>query len=222
MQGMLLYLIGLPTALAMGIMGNLLTPMARNALVARSTKRRDKRIAKIREEVQLVEQLRAEPSAAVAYVGRRVITLMAELAIAVAINGVALVLLGSNSTLTTSATGTSAVGILVFALTVFDISKEQKFFKAIQEREWYAEIINTQVTKLGVQPMHHAKGDSSEENSGRPYRPDIGIDSSLSDSVDQSSRGLSVPVACQNGPETGDIDQHQDDGETSPDQHRGS
>jgi hypothetical protein len=31
-----------------------------------------------------------------------------------------------------------------------------------------------------------------------------------------------VPSACQNGAETGDIDQHQDDSETGPDQHRSS
>ena len=31
-----------------------------------------------------------------------------------------------------------------------------------------------------------------------------------------------MPAACQNGAKTGDIDQHQDDDETWPDQHRSS
>jgi hypothetical protein len=31
-----------------------------------------------------------------------------------------------------------------------------------------------------------------------------------------------VPAACQNGAKTGDMDQHQDDSETCPDQHRSS
>jgi hypothetical protein len=35
-------------------------------------------------------------------------------------------------------------------------------------------------------------------------------------------RPASVPVAFQNEAETGDIDRHQDDGETGPGQHRNS
>jgi hypothetical protein len=60
--------------------------------------------------------------------------------------------------------------------------------------------------------------------SGQP-RPSRSSELSSSDDLTamcNTPSKLVVPAACQNGAETSDVDQHQDDNETGPDQHRSS
>jgi hypothetical protein len=93
---MLAYLISLPTALVLGIVGNLMTPVVRNLIAARSAARRSKRIAQIRKDIAFVERLRAQPSATTAYVGRKLAGAVVVVVLAGSLNAAALVLLGQH------------------------------------------------------------------------------------------------------------------------------
>jgi hypothetical protein len=151
---MLLYLIGLPTALIMGIAGNLLTPMARGALATRSEKRRKTRIAEIREQVELFKLLRARPSAAAAAVGTRVITTLGIITLATGPYTAGLVLLGNSKPTVSPSVATMALGVggvLLLMIASYSVSQSRNIFKAIYDPEWYAEKINAQLQKLGVE-----------------------------------------------------------------------
>jgi hypothetical protein len=186
---MLLYLIGLPTALVLGIMGNLLTPMARKALVARSTKRRNKRIMQIREGIKLVERLRAEPSAAAAFVGRRLMLVVALFTLVAAINTVALVLLYINLSPITLTRAISAIALVLLLYVTFIFTRETNFCKAIYAREWYVRKTAGQLRELGVKPPSDAEADSAHHDSDGPSRlgtaTEARIGSSLPDPVAQ-------------------------------------
>lgn len=166
---MLLYLIGLPTALAMGVVGNLLTPTVRNALVARSAKWKEKRIAKIRGELEFVEQLRAKPSAATAYVGRRVLAIVCEFTLAAAFNAVALILLYKPTPANQTANiptiiAVLALGILLFI--TFDMTTAMSFFRGVYDHEWYVHKTTAQLRELGISPSPEGESDSGKQDSG--------------------------------------------------------
>jgi hypothetical protein len=149
---MLLYLIGLPTALVLGIVGNLLTPIVRNALVARSAKRRDKRIAEIRQHVKFVERLRAEPSAATAYLCRRVMAVVCIFTLTAAINAAALILVDNNATSTATTIAISLVALTALAVAVYDLKTAMDSCAEIYATKWYAARTKAQLRKVGVEP----------------------------------------------------------------------
>jgi hypothetical protein len=68
---MLLFVIGLVASVPLAIAANLLTPVVQTALAGRSAARRANRIAALQEELGLLARLRDQPSAAAAWLLRK-------------------------------------------------------------------------------------------------------------------------------------------------------
>ena len=70
---MLLFWIGIPVTVVLSIAANLLTPRVQTALAQRTASQRVKRIAKLRQQVADMQRCSRDPSAALAYVGLRIV-----------------------------------------------------------------------------------------------------------------------------------------------------
>jgi hypothetical protein len=155
-RSMVLYLIGIPTALVVGLVVNLLTPVVQNALAGPSSTRRSKRITKIHEDTEFIERLRKDSPATVAYISRKMIRIVFVSVGAVTLNGAALVLL--QQTLTGETVFISVAGLVMLVIATFRVRRAQDFCRRIYSPEWDASRTAAQLRMLGGEPPPERTG----------------------------------------------------------------
>jgi hypothetical protein len=129
---MVFFLLSIPVSVACGVAGNLLTPRVRAALDARSAYRRPDRVARIRKELEVLAEVDAHPSRAVAVAASLVGRLLALWAFAVVAT------LGSLIADLSSAKGISglqsALGILM------PLSLAYASYKSVGVQQWFGKM----------------------------------------------------------------------------------